>query len=295
MNQSFSSLNELTLMLNQQFRRSHRRWLYSLLSLAVVFSISVGQPLVAQAISWGDLIRGGVQIIQGVQLSNLNDSQEMDLGRQINDEITSRQVRIVRDSRVNDYVNQIGQRLAARSDRPNLRYTFQVVDENSVNAFATMGGYVYVHAGLLKAADNEAQLASVIGHEIGHITARHAVKQMRQSAVTQGLLGVAGLDRSTAVNLGVELAMRRPHSRRDEFDADEKGLTMLTRAGYAQSEMVAFMQKLVSARSTPTFLSTHPAAADRVVRLRQLIQASPTAGKDGLNSADYRSRTQAFR
>lgn len=282
-------------MFNQRFRRSYGRWLYPLLSLVVFLSVSVGQPLVSQAISLGDLLRGGVQIIQGVQLSNLSDRQETDLGRQINDVLTTRQVRLVRDSRINNYVNEIGQRLAASSGRPNLRYTFQVVDDNGINAFATMGGYVYVHTGLLKAADNEAQLASVMGHEIGHIVARHAVKQMRETAVAQGLLGVAGLDRSNAVNLGVELALRRPHSRRAEYEADQLGLTTLSRAGYAQSEMVAFMQKLVSSRSTPAFLSTHPAAADRVVRLRQLIQASPTAGNAGLNSADYRSKVQAFR
>lgn len=266
-----------------------RRWLYPVLSIVMAVGIFFGQPLIAQAISWGDLIRGGIQIIQGVQLSRLSDSQEADLGRQINDEIRS-QIRIVRDPALTAYVNEIGQRLAASSDRPNIRYTFQVVDQNSINAFATMGGYVYVHRGLINAADNEAQLASVIGHEIGHIAGKHALNQMRQTAVQQGLLAAGGLDRSTAVNLGVQLALRLPNNRRDEYDADARGLRTLSRAGYAQSEMVAFMRKLLNSSSPPTFLANHPATSDRITRLQQLISASPSSGRAGTDSASYRAR-----
>ena len=273
-----------------QLQRSYRRWFYPLISLVVALSIWVGQPLASQAFSWGDLLLRGIQV---VQLSSLNDRQEIALGQQINAEITGSQVRLVRDSRVTDYVNQVGQRLAAKSDRPNLRYTFQVVDDNSVNAFATMGGFVYVHTGLLKAADNEAQFASVVAHEIGHIAGRHAIKQMREKSIAQGLLGAAGLDRSNAVNLGVQLALNLPNSRKDEYEADQRGLVTLGRSGYAQSQMADFMQKLVSGRSSaPTFLSNHPAASDRVVRLRQMAQQNPTSGTDGQNSADYRSRVQ---
>ena len=273
-----------------QLQRSHRRWFYPLISLVVALSIWVGQPLASQAFSWADLLLRGIQV---VQLSSLNDRQEIALGQQINEEITGSQVSLIRNSRVTDYVNQVGQRLAAKSDRPNLRYTFQVVDDSSINAFATMGGFVYIHSGLLKAADNEAQLASVMGHEIGHIAARHAIKQMREKSIAQGLLGAAGLDRSTAVNLGVQLALNLPNSRKDEYEADQRGLVTLGRAGYAQSQMAAFMQKLVSgSKSAPTFLSNHPAASDRVVRIRQLAQQNPTSGTDGQNSADYRSRVQ---
>jgi predicted Zn-dependent protease len=274
--------------------RKTRRWFYPFLSVTIALGIAIGQPMMAQA-SWLDLLRGGVQVFQGIQITRMSDAQETELGQQINQQITTKQVRLIRDARINEYVNQIGQRLAAKSERPNLRYTFQVVDDNAINAFATMGGFVYVHKGLLTAADNEAQLASVMGHEIGHITARHAIKQMGETMRTQGLLAATGADRSQAVNIGVQLAMRLPHSRRAEFEADQVGLNMLTRAGYAPSEMVAFMQKLVSARSTPTFLSTHPAAADRVVRLRQMVQSGSVGGNAGLNSADYKSRIQALR
>lgn len=271
-------------------RTLRRRWLYPILSIAMVAGICFGQTLIAQAINWTDLLRGGIQIIQGNQLARLSDSQEADLGRQINDQLTSREVRIVRDQALTAYVNEIGQRLAASSDRPNIRYTFQVVDDKGINAFATMGGYVYVNRGLLTAADNEAQVASVIGHEIGHIAGKHALKQMRQTAVQQGLLAAGGLDRSTAVNLGVQLALRLPNNRRDEYDADERGIRTLGRAGYAQSEAVAFMRKLLNSSSPPSFLANHPATSDRIARLQQLIQNSPNRGTAGLDTASYRAK-----
>ena len=267
-----------------------RRWWYPVLSIAMVVGIAIGQPLVAQALNWGDLIRGGIQIVQGVQLTRLSDSQEANLGRQINDEITSSQVRVVNDPALTAYVNQIGQKLVPNSDRPNIRYIFQVVDDKSINAFATMGGYVYVHRGLLTAADNEAQVAGVIGHEMGHIAGKHALRQMRQVAIQQGLLAAGGLDQNAAINLGVQVALRLPNSRKDEYEADERGLRTMSRTGYAQSQMVAFMRKLLNSSSPPTFLANHPATSDRIVRLNQLISQNPTSGQAGTDSASYQSR-----
>jgi beta-barrel assembly-enhancing protease len=272
-----------------------RRWYYPILSLVLAVAIAFGQPLVSQAISLQDLIRGGVQIIQGIQLSNLSDKQEAELGQQINDELTGGQVRLVRDAKLNQYINDIGQRLAAQSDRPNIRYTFRVVDDKSINAFATMGGNVYVHTGLIAAADNEAQLAGVMGHEIGHIAGRHAIRQMRSESLRRGILAAGGLDRSQAISIGVDLALSRPNSRKDEYDADERGLRTMSRAGYAQSEMVGFMKKLLSSGGTPTFLSRHPATSDRITRLNQLITSKPTNGKDGLDTSGYRARIQSLR
>ncbi|MER3432324.1 MAG: peptidase [Leptolyngbya sp. ERB_1_1] len=268
-----------------------RRWLYPVLSITMAAGICFGQPLVAQALNWGDLIRGGIQIIQGIQLTRLSDSQEADLGRQINDELTSSgQARLVNDPALTAYVNQIGQKLVPNSDRPNIPYKFQVVDDKSINAFATMGGYVYVNRGLLTAADNEAQVAGVIGHEMGHIAGKHALRQMRQTAIQQGLLAAGGLDRNTAVNLGVQVALRLPNSRQDEYEADQRGLRTMSRAGYAQSEMVAFMRKLLNSASPPTFLANHPATSDRIVRLNQLISQNPSPGRAGTDSASYRAR-----
>jgi predicted Zn-dependent protease len=228
----------------------------------------------------------GAQILQ---LSNLSDRQEVELGKQINEQLSNGEVRYYRNAEINRYVQEIGRRLAANSDRPNLPYTFQVVDDKSVNAFATAGGFIYVNTGLLETAENEAELASVIAHEIGHVGGKHLVKQMRQRALASGVATAAGLDRNQAVAIGVDLALNRPRSRQDEFDADKRGLRTLARAGYAQSGMVSFMQKLLKKGSVPTFLSTHPATGDRITNLKRAIKAQPSSGNYGLDNAAYRA------
>jgi beta-barrel assembly-enhancing protease len=203
-------------------------------------------------------------------------------------------IRLNRNPEVNRYVEQIGRRLAVNSDRPNLPYTFQVVESDSINAFATLGGYVYVHTGLLKVADNEAELASVLAHEIGHIGGQHVVKQMQQKALQSGILTAAGLDRNSAVKIGVQLARDLPRSRQNEFDADRRGLRTLTRTGYAQSAMVSFMKKLLTKASTPTFLSTHPGTSDRIDALRSQINAQPSNGSYGLDNNTYKGNIRAL-
>jgi predicted Zn-dependent protease len=253
----------------------------------MVMGITVGQPLTAQAFSWADVFLKGIQLIQ---LSNISDQQEIQIGQQVNQRVVQ-QFRMSRDQQLSSYVNEIGQRLVPFSGRPKLPYTFQVVEEKSVNAFATMGGYVYIHRGLIEAADNEAQLASVIAHEMGHIAGRHAVNQMRQAAKAELGLTVAGIKQSTLVNIAYELMLRRPHSRRDEFDADSRGLDMIRQAGYAQSEMVAFMEKLLAYGSgLPTVLSTHPDTRDRVERLKTLTAKTPSAGQAGTDGTAYKQR-----
>lgn len=273
-----------------QLSRQMRRWGYLSISIAIAVVLTVGQPMMAQAISWGDLILRGIQV---VQLSSLSDRQEVEIGQQINQQLTRGQVRILQNPQVNQYVNQIGQRLAASSTRPNIPYRFQVVDDRGVNAFATMGGFVYINRGLLTLASNEAELASVMAHEIGHIAGRHSVAQMRKMAVANGLVGAAGLDRNMAANIGVELAFRRPNSRQDEYAADTMGLQTLAKTGYAQSAMVDFMSKLLQSRSVPTFLSTHPATAERISRLQQSINPANSYG-DGLDGVTYRSRLRSL-
>lgn len=270
-------------------RLRSRRWLYPLLSLTMVAGICLGQESIAQSFSLGDLIRQGAQV---VQLSNLSDKQEVEVGKQINDELKG-QVRLSRDSKLTAYINDIGQRLAKNSSRSNIPYTFQVVSDKAVNAFATMGGYVYVNEGLIKLADNEAQLASVMGHEIGHIAARHSIKQMKEQALASGIANVAGLSRNTVVGIGVDLALKRPHSRRAEFEADQLGIATLGKAGYGQSAAPTFMTKLMSQSSTPTFFSTHPSTSDRVARLKQAVNPAQANGA-GLDNAAYQAKLRSF-
>ena len=275
------------------FQRYYHHFVYGF--VAFIFSISISllnvQP--SFGVSWLDLIIRGVQV---VQISNISKTQEVELGTSINQElISSGQAKIYRNQSINDYINQIGQRLAKTSQRSDIPYTFQIVDDNGINAFATMGGYVYVNKGLIAAADNEAELASVIGHEIGHIAARHGIKHMRDSAVAQGLLSAAGLDRSDAVQIGVELAVSRPNGRSDELEADRFGLNNMTKANYAPAGILGFMQKLLQAGgSTPSFLSTHPATSERIKILQGQINGQTANVGDGLDNRAYKSRISSL-
>ena len=284
------TMNWKSFLANYQTRR--RRWFYPLISLVVAVTVCLSTPMPGNAFDIRSLIFRGIQVIQ---ISNMSDRQEVDLGRQMNQQLQSSNIRFSRNSQINRYVEQIGQRLVASSDRPNLPFTFQVVEENSINAFATLGGFVYIHTGLIKEADNEAELASVIGHEIGHITGRHLVQQMRQREIASGVASVAGLDRNAAVGLGLELVLNRPRSRRDEFDADNRGLLAMTQAGYAQSATISFMQKLLQrGGAIPAFLSTHPPTGDRINALQNSINAQPSNQSDGLDQAAYRANIRSI-
>ena len=277
-----------------KLKRSCRRSLiYSLLVTFISSSIIISSPKPSYGQSWLNWIFQGVQVIQ---LSTLSDSQEVKYGRQINDElIRSGQFRLSRNQALIQKINRIGQRLAQNSRRPNLPFTFQVVQDDSINAFATMGGSVYVNTGLIAAAENEAELASVIGHEIAHITERHAINQMRNVAISQGLMSATGLSESNIVNIGVQLAVNLPHSREAELEADQVGLLNLRQAGYAPIGMITFMKKLTQkGGSPPAFLSTHPATSQRVEALKQAVNPDIAYQGDGLDTQAYQQEFRAL-
>ena len=269
-----------------------RRWQYLLLAFLTSLSLVIGSSTIAQAVSWQDLLRGGIQVIQGVQLSRLSVKEEVEIGQQINKNLWETEFKRYENANVNNYVNRIGQRLVPFNNRSQLPYTFQVVDSNDVNAFATMGGFVYVTTGLMKTATNEAELAGVIGHEIGHIEGKHLIKQISRSALQQGVLTAAGarIERSQVVRLGLDLAVNLRNSREDERDADDRGLRIMGSAGYAQSAMASFMRKLQGGNNLE-FLSTHPSSSSRVQDLERGIDPTKT-GTDGLDPATYRSEIQ---
>jgi predicted Zn-dependent protease len=225
-----------------------------------------------RAVPLEELLFRGIQVLQ---ISSLSEQQEIQLGAQMHENLQRQGTRLNTDGSLNRYVADVGQRLAG-SSRRRIPYRFFVVEDKSINAFATMGGYVYVTTGLMKAADNEAQLASVMGHEIGHIEKRHLLAQIKQNMIARGLVASA-LGQNQLANIGVDLLVSRPMSRQDEYQADQVGLRILRDSNYAISAMPAFMQKLVrSGGGSPTFLNTHPAVPDRLKALQRAIAAGPT-------------------
>lgn len=227
-----------------------------------------------QAQPWGQMLVQGIQILQ---TANLSESQEVALGRRLDQQVTS-QMRLSTDVGLVGWIDQIGQRLARVSERPSLPYTFRVVEDRDINAFATVGGFVYMTSAAVRVADSEDQIAAVLAHEIAHITERHALEQLQRNLQARAGAQLLGLESSNLATVAFELGINRPHSREDEFIADAKGLQILSRAGYGLNGMPQFLAKLNTGGATPVLFSTHPHIPDRIARLNQLIaQQTPTA------------------
>ncbi len=213
------------------------------------------------------------------EFSLLSPAQEKELGAQGDQEIVAT-YGIYNDAAVTAYVNEMGQKLAAVSDAPNLGYTFRVLDSPVINAFALPGGYIYVTRGLLAYLENDAQLAMVLGHEIGHVTARHSAKQYTSAQLANvgvGLGSVLFEDIEPflgAIQTGLQLLFLK-YGRDDERQSDELGVEYATRAGYQASEGAKFFTTLKRIQdqqqggSLPTWASTHPDPAEREATIVQ--------------------------
>ena len=273
---------QLTTVSRRLARHLYRRGLYAAMALLLALGMGLATPMPSHA-SLLELLFQGVRYIQ---LSNMSDRDEVALGGQIDQQIKAQGVSIYRGNpAINDYVNAIGQRLAATSDRPNLPYTFQVVANDSINAFATTGGFVYIQTGLIRAASNEAELAGVMAHEIGHITGRHVINRMQQAAIANGIAGALRVRQDTLVNLGMQLALDLPNSREAEYDADRRGFVNMGQAGYDTTGFISFMQTLERrGGSPPEFLSSHPNPGNRVNNLQAMHNQGTFAANEGVGT-----------
>lgn len=227
-------------------------------------------PQTTLSFNFFDLFRNAIRF---VQVSNISNEEEVEIGKQINQRLLSEQYELYNNQRTQKYVDNIGQKLVANSDSRNIPYTFQVVVSDAVNAFATPGGYVYVTTGLLEEADNEAQLASVIAHEIAHINERHSIKALKQAVLAQGIAETAGVSTSTLAQIGYQLAIDLPQSRQYEYEADRLGLEILQQAGYPPMAFVNFLKQLEGGNS-PEFLRTHPTNTNRLEALAEEIESA---------------------
>ena len=235
--------------------------------------------------------------------SCLTPSQELALGEQQHPQVLKEMGGVYDDARVGSYVAAVGGRVGASSDMPNLSYTFTVLDTPIVNAMALPGGYVYVTRGLLALANSEAELAGVIGHEIGHVTAHHTAERYNRATVA-GILS-AGLGVATGSSALGQIAQQGSQlyllkfSREQEYEADALGVKYIARSGYDPTAEADFLHSLdrdsklkaslagEDARDHQSdFMSTHPLTADRVARARRL------AADTGIN-AKARPRDRA--
>lgn len=232
------------------------------------------------------------------QIALMGEQQEIAMGREAAQQAVQ-QIGLYPDDQLQAYVSQIGKRLAADSERPNLPWTFQVVDDPAVNAFALPGGFIFVTRGLLTHLTNEAELASVLGHEIGHVTGRHSVEQMSKAQLAQiglvaGMLLKPELGEAYGglAQQGLQLMFLK-YGRDDENEADSLGLRYMVRDSYDPREMSGVFETLrrvgereMKGAKVPQWLSTHPHPENRVQRINEQVAklgqlpAQPTVGRE---------------
>ena len=219
------------------------------------------------------------------QLMLVSEEQEIQMGREYDPQVVA-SVGLYPDPAWQQYVQQLGSKIAATGERPDLPWTFRVVDDPAVNAFAVPGGFIYVTRGLLAHMNSDAELASVLGHEIGHVTARHTVSQMSNqqlaglglalaSIVSSDLERHAGLANTA---LGV---LFLKYSRDDESEADDLGLRYMRRTNYdprAMPEVFTLLERVGASQGggrLPEWLATHPSPANRRANIAEQIAALP--------------------
>ena len=217
------------------------------------------------------------------QFSLIGESQEVAMGREADGAIVA-QMGLYGGDALQDYIQGVGSRMAAVSERPQLDWTFRVVNDGAVNAFALPGGYIYITRGIMTHLNSEAELATVVGHEIGHVTARHSVNQMSKAQLAQMGLGVgmalspelAQFGQYAETGLGL---MFLKFGRDDERQSDELGLRYMVKAGYDPRpaprvfDMLEDVSRASGSDRLPGWMSTHPAPENREAYLESRVSA----------------------
>lgn len=215
---------------------------------------------------------GGIPLV-----GNPSDADEEKLGREIAGRLLGASP-LVNDDKLQQYVNRVGRYVAARSGRPDLNWTFGVIDTPAVNAFAAPGGYVFVTRGLYVMLQNEAELAGVLAHEIAHVNQRHHVKLMqKQRAIAIGQEALAAKAGSDSVKMlvgnGAEICARAL-DKGAEYEADRIGVVYAARAGYDAFSLASVLDRMGAEGSTDKFTllyKTHPVPAERLGALEKSI------------------------
>lgn len=247
-----------------------------LLILGLVFSL--GTTGCAQ------LLLGGLTAAQALQ--PISDEQEVQIGNAALQQILADpKTRVYSGEALNRYVSRVGLTLAQATSRPNLPWRFGILESPDLNAFALPGGIVVVTTGALSAMKNEAELAAVLAHEIGHVVERHGIDQLKRAMVAQGLaiaaLGTSPEIAQAAGSIALQIVLNG-YGREAEFAADRFGAQLASARGYDPKALGVFLET-IAARSgeTPGWLvplSTHPSVTQRVQALNQLIREKKLSG-----------------
>ena len=232
----------------------------------------------------------------------VSQEQEVTLGRQAAEEVNAR-LPVVNDPVVARYVNALGMRIARATPRADLDWHFYIVDSKEVNAFALPGGFVYVNRGLVERAENLSELAGVLGHEIGHVTLRHSVRQLeaeqKTSIAVTLLCTLTNVCESSTARVAINVggsALFAKHSRDDEREADAEAVRTLVRVGISPAGVPSLFETLIAERArqpglVDAWFGTHPLEESRVEETRRLVaQLDPaTLGTLVVDSPEFRT------
>lgn len=262
-----------------------------ILPLVVVAALFSTSALAQRSFDLGSLVEAGKTLAESESLGSMSEQQEVSIGRDITAS-TLGAYPLVRDEKLQRKLNSIGLWVALQSSRPNLPWRFAAVESPAINAFAAPGGTVMITRGMLDAVSNEAELACVIGHEIGHITRKHHLTVLQNSLRTRGVadLALTASGKNTELNKmllneGKEI-FSKGLDRSAESEADADGVLLAAKAGYDPGACLSFMQRLASMKGESNALAslykTHPSAADRATDIEadlvKLQGATPGEG-----------------
>lgn len=227
----------------------------------------------------------------------ISTEQEVAYGREADPEITEK-YGYYDDKKIQDYINRVGEKLISVCDRKDIAYHFTVVDSPEINAFALPGGYVYVTRGILSQINSEAELASIMGHEIGHVTARHSARQISSSMSYQTVASVASMiypqiQQWSQVMDTIFSGIENGYGRSYELQADDLGIKYSSNAGYNPGASASFLQHLEMNEKGENVLhglmSTHPETVERVEKAKAeaelILRQNP--GRQFVDNRDF--------
>ncbi|MDO8351174.1 MAG: M48 family metallopeptidase [Gallionella sp.] len=238
----------------------------------------------AQAFDLGQELKNAARELQkpggSANLGGYSEAEEVAIGRQIAGNLLGA-APLVPDQKLQKYVNNVGRWVASQSDRPDLAWHFGVIDTNDINAFAAPGGYIFVTRGLYKLLNNEAELAGVLAHEIGHVIRKHHLKILQQGKMLDlgsKVLGKQVSDDkiSRLIGSGAEI-VSRSLDKGAEFEADRIGVVLAARAGYDAYGLPGVLQEIghsaADDSSVALLFKTHPHPDDRLARLGEAMDS----------------------
>ena len=289
----------------------HRKWLLALVEVCLLFGVSmVGQvnqavtsqtrqvPKTKHSALKDDIQAIGTRNFGGKGVGNwYSVEQEIGIGREYSIEIEAR-VRLLKDPVVTEYVNRIGQNLV-RNSYAMVPFTIKVIDSDEINAFALPGGFLYVTSGLILAAQEEAELAGVMAHEVAHVAAHHAARQMTHSQMftlasiplifVGGGIGIAVRE---AAGLAMPLTLTK-FSRGFEAEADYLGVEYLYQAGYDPQAFISFFERIQALEKQKPgvmakIFSDHPQTADRLGKTQsEIVKILPPREAYVISTSDF--------